>query len=269
MDIKGVLILILIILILYVLIKYALDGPKIHTGIVSAQQTQVIQAKNIATTNSAAGSNLHILFGSISMIGTTTLNITNLFLCELPEVLQRENKPISTRSWNKCTRSLSSHVFQPRNNVLEIYQTIESGQTQGAPSGNTVESAGFLASVCKVTNIPIQKWCHVLVSCYGRTQDIYLDGKLVKTCVMDGIAKVNKAADVVITPPIQIAENEASGSFSGATANYQYFPTSLNPQQVYEIYKKGFGGNWLTNLLNMEVKVTFSKNGQVQKEYKF
>ena len=36
-----------------------------------------------------------------------------------------------------------------------------------------------------VDNIPIQRWCHVMVSTNNRAVDIYIDGKLVKTGILD------------------------------------------------------------------------------------
>ena len=35
---------------------------------------------------------------------------------------------------------------------------------------------------------------------HGQTLDVYVDGKLHKTCVMEGVTKVNADADVYITP---------------------------------------------------------------------
>jgi len=82
---------------------------------------------------------------------------------------------------------------------------------------------------------------------------------------MDGTAKVDKDADLVITPAIL----GGRGSFNGNTSDYRYFPDGMNPQQAYDLYKKGFGGNWLSSLLNMQVTVSVSKNGKVEKEYTF
>jgi hypothetical protein len=39
-----------------------------------------------------------------------------------------------------------------------------------------------------VQNIPLQKWNHVIMTKSGSTIDIYIDGKLVKTSIMDGTA---------------------------------------------------------------------------------
>ena len=179
MDIKGVLVLILIILILYVLIKYALDGPKIHTGIVSAQQTQVIQAKNIATTNSAARSNFtHSIWFYINDWNYNIEYYKPLLVRATRSSAKEKTNQSQLVPGTNAHEACPAMFFQPRNNVLEIYQTIESGQTQGAPSGNTVESAGFLASVCKVTNIPIQKWCQVLVLLWKNTISIWTESLL-------------------------------------------------------------------------------------------
>ena len=86
---------------------------------------------------------------------------------------------------------------------------------------------------CNISNFPIQKWVNLIVSLYGRTLDVYLDGKLVRTCVLPGVAKVNKNADIFITP---------KGGFSGMTSNIKYWSDATNPQEAYEIYKDGFSG---------------------------
>ena len=74
---------------------------------------------------------------------------------------------------------------------------------------------------------------------YGRTIDLYLDGKLVKTCVMPGVPKIESGASVYVTP---------NGGFSGWTSSFKYWGESTNPQKAWDIYKQGYGGNWLGNL---------------------
>ena len=107
---------------------------------------------------------------------------------------------------------------------------------------------------CSVSNVPIQSWVKVLVSVTGRTLDIYLDGKLVKTCVMPGLAKIQQSEPLVITP---------SGGFSGYTANIQYFPNASNPQQAWNIYRNGYGGSILGNVINKyKLKVAILNNNK-------
>ena len=109
---------------------------------------------------------------------------------------------------------------------------------------------------CNVQNIPLQKWVHCLVSVYGKSLDVYIDGKLVRTCVLPGIAKVDVSKDMFITP---------LGGFSGFTSNTQFWANATNPQEAYNIYKKGFGGSALGNLFNKyRIKFVFVVDNQEQ-----
>ena len=106
---------------------------------------------------------------------------------------------------------------------------------------------------CMVSNIPIQKWVNLTLSVYGRTMDLYIDGKLVRTCLLPGIANVNNNADIYLTP---------KGGFNGWTSNLQYYPNSLNPQDAWNIYAKGYGGSMLSNLFgSYQVEVSLVQNG--------
>jgi hypothetical protein len=37
---------------------------------------------------------------------------------------------------------------------------------------------------CTIRNVQLQKWINITMSAYGNTLDLYLDGKLVRTCIM-------------------------------------------------------------------------------------
>jgi hypothetical protein len=99
---------------------------------------------------------------------------------------------------------------------------------------------------CTVRNVPIQKWTNLIISVYGRTLDTYLDGKLVRTCLLPGIAMVNNSSNVYVTP---------YGGFSGWTANFQYFPNPLNPQEAYNIYTAGYGGSSFSNPYQLQISL--------------
>ncbi len=103
------------------------------------------------------------------------------------------------------------------------------------------DNSSTSSHTCNVQNIPLQKWVHCLVSVYGKSMDVYIDGKLVRTCILPGVAKINNDTDLSITP---------LGGFSGLTSNFQFIPNATNPQEAYNIYKKGYGGSALGNLFN-------------------
>jgi hypothetical protein len=107
---------------------------------------------------------------------------------------------------------------------------------------------------CTIKNVPLQKWTCVLMSLYGRSLDLYLDGKLVRTCVLPGVAKVNKTAPIRITP---------EGGFDGYTARFMYFDQPTNPQEAWNIYKEGFasGGNIFEKY---KIKVSFLEDNVEQ-----
>jgi len=106
---------------------------------------------------------------------------------------------------------------------------------------------------CKVTNVPIQKWTNITISVFGTSLDVYMDGKLVKTCILDGIPNNTATEDVFITP---------LGGFSGWTSKFAYYPNPVNPQQAWDIYQAGYGASWLSNLFGQySMQVSFLQNG--------
>ena len=109
---------------------------------------------------------------------------------------------------------------------------------------------GPVVHECKIQNVSIQSWNNLIVSLYGRTLDVYLDGKLVRTCLLPGVAKINDSEKISITP---------SGGFAGWTSSYTYYPNASNPNKVYRIYQEGYeSGNFLTNLFGKyKLKVAF------------
>ncbi len=126
------------------------------------------------------------------------------------------------------------------NNIIVRTTTYPSGAGQSA-TGNV--------SSCKIKNFPLQKWVNLTVSLNGRTLDLYLDGKLVRTCVLPGVVKVNADSPLHITP---------SGGFSGWTSNLRYYTHGLNPQEAYNIYKEGPGTSGIFDFFEKyKVKVSY------------
>jgi hypothetical protein len=121
-------------------------------------------------------------------------------------------------------------------------------ETTVYPSSQSTTSSSH---TCNVDNVPVQKWVNVIISLYGRTLDVYIDGKLVRTCVLPGVAKIANNAPVYITP---------LGGFSGYTSNINYYANSLNPQEAYNIYRGGYGGSGLD--FPYKLKIEYLKDGK-------
>ena len=106
---------------------------------------------------------------------------------------------------------------------------------------------------CGVTNIPIQKWTNIIISVYGKALDVYINGKLVKTCVMQNIPTSPKGQGVTLSD---------NNGFSGYTSRFKYMNTPMDPQTAWNIYKKGWDESNLFNL-GYDVDVVVTKDGKV------
>ena len=132
---------------------------------------------------------------------------------------------------------------------LTCYGSSTSGSTN---TGNTV------VHKCELSNFPLQKWVNLIIGLNGQTLDVYVDGKLNRTCVLPGPA-AEASGDVTVTP---------GGGFNGYTANFQYWSQPVNPQQAYNIYKSGYGSTGLANMFgDYGIRVQFLENGQVDWDF--
>ena len=101
-------------------------------------------------------------------------------------------------------------------------------------------------NTCGIPNIPLQKWVCILVSIYGRSLDAYIDGKLVKTCILDNTANINFTSPITIT---------SGGGFSGKTAGFRFIGNSTNPEQAWNIYKEGVSDQSFLSRYGIRVQV--------------
>ena len=129
--------------------------------------------------------------------------------------------------------------------------TVTTALTYQSDTATTSTSSNI--DICEVANVPIQKWVNLVISVYGRTLDTYIDGKLVRTCLLTNIAKVNSDTDVYVTP---------SGGFDGWTSKFQYFANALNPQEAYNIYAAGYGNGMFSN--TYQIQLSLIQNGNVE-----
>ena len=111
----------------------------------------------------------------------------------------------------------------------------------------------------EIVNIPIQKWVNLFFSVYGRTIDVYIDGKLVRTGILPGTAKITPTANIYLTP---------NGGFNGWTSKLQYWNTSSNPQMAWDTYMAGYGAGLFSNLFGKyKVKVALLTDNQEKAQF--
>ena len=107
---------------------------------------------------------------------------------------------------------------------------------------------------CSIPRVPTQQWVNVVVSISTSSVDIYVDGKLQKTCVTNGQMQVIPNTNIYISPKGQ--------GFQGWNSRFKYWTKYMTPQQVWNIYRQGYGNNF--NLGNYKLTLGVY-NGDVEK----
>jgi len=88
-----------------------------------------------------------------------------------------------------------------------------------------------VSTICDLPEIDLQRWVHLVVAVNGRTVDVYMDGKLSRSCVLPANFKVD--------PSGYSATMLAYGGFGGQISNTTMYDAALNPEAVYKNYMQG------------------------------
>lgn len=89
---------------------------------------------------------------------------------------------------------------------------------------------------CDIPSVDLQKWVQVTVSLNNKTCDVYIDGKLARSCILPSFFKVDKASP-------QLTATDFRG-FGGFISNISVYNYALNPEQVWRLYMSGPGPNY-------------------------
>lgn len=110
---------------------------------------------------------------------------------------------------------------------------------------------------CDIAEFPLQKWAHLIVSFNGSAMDVYLDGKLIKSCVVNIGSQLNTTQSIILGDKVQ--------NDFGFITNVKLKTTPIAPQEAWDIYAEGFGGSPWSDLLNKyKVKLSFLVDNQEQ-----
>jgi hypothetical protein len=85
---------------------------------------------------------------------------------------------------------------------------------------------------CDVMNIDLQRWINLTISVNGRVIDVYMDGKLTRSCVLSNlpIASQDKPQAITLGGPL---------GFSGYFGTTQFSGSALSPDKIYSLYQAG------------------------------
>ena len=117
------------------------------------------------------------------------------------------------------------------------------------------------ATDCEISDFPLQKWVNLLISFNGTAMDVYVDGKLVKSCVVNMGSEIAKTESIILGDDPTTVNNIDVGFIT----NVKLKATPIAPQEAWDIYSQGFGGSPWSDLLNKyKVKLSFIVDNQEQ-----
>lgn len=118
-------------------------------------------------------------------------------------------------------------TLHPTDNSLNVKVAIY-------PAGTTTSTTNAAGDVytCTVENVPLQAWFAVSVTVFQRNLDIYINGQLVKSCVLPGVPKL-ASGDATI--------GSTTTGFSGNVCTMKYLPRGLVPSDAMSFFSAGTG----------------------------
>ena len=236
MELKSIILTVIVILVIFLIINALTSKSNTLSSMQDGNVEKIIPASDLSSSTN----------------NTSNFTYSVWFYIEDWTYRYGQEKVILTRidSDRNPSPQIALGAFQ--NNLNVSLQTYPDGS-------NTDTSSVSQTHNCNIKNVPIQSWVNALISVNGRTLDVYIDGKLVRTCVMPGVARIAANAPVIITP---------GGGFSGYTAEIKYWPNATNPQEAWNIYRSGYGGSILGNLFNKyRIKVAFLEDNKEQSSF--
>lgn len=133
----------------------------------------------------------------------------------------------------RIASSANSNVMSPRiylsptENTLNVRISLFADNSAGAATPGA-ETTGD-SQVCSVENVPLQSWFAVSMTVFQRNLDIYINGRLVKSCVLTGIPRP-ATGDMILCD---------AGGFSGTICNVNYYNKMIAPDDAKAFHNKG------------------------------
>ena len=115
-----------------------------------------------------------------------------------------------------------------------------------------VYSSGLTENLelCDLPEVELQKWVSVAVVLSGKTCDVYMDGKLTRSCVLPNFYRVDPTG-----VKMKLLDYGGFEGYLGDVSTYNY---ALNPDQIYRMYMTGPTDNqssflsWIQNIFDVK-----------------
>lgn len=146
-----------------------------------------------------------------------------------------KKKDVIKRADTTSSSVFNPHIsLHPTDNTLTISvsvfpdETGKTSKTEPAPA-NGGSGATDDVFVCEIPNIPLQAWFAVSMTVFDRNMDVYIDGRLVKSCFLSGVPKP-AVGDIQVTP---------NGGYSGYMCGLSHMPRMITPGDSMNFFAAG------------------------------
>lgn len=95
-------------------------------------------------------------------------------------------------------------------------------------------------STCDYKSLDLSTWNNVCLVMNSKTLEIYLNGKLVKSCVYHSYFRVDNSG-------LKVSYLQQQANFDGYLSRIQLFNNVLNPDEIYKNYLQGPDGKSITS----------------------
>ena len=121
---------------------------------------------------------------------------------------------------------------------------------------NRQTESGLLDNMhtCDIPELSLQRWVNIAIAVNGKTVDVYIDGKLSRSCILSTPFKVDAGYNAYLL---------GYGGFGGQISTTMMHDTALNPEEVYKNYMAGPEpitslGGLLSSYFAPNIKITVS-----------
>lgn len=238
MNLLTIFVFVLIIVLIYVVYKLMTKTTSTVSGFSDASRSTMVPCKDDINTTNNYGYSVWLY---IDAWDTTAIRLIN--------------KNLLTRCDSNGVPLFKMYLDDAQNNLKLIMR-------------------GNETSTCTISNIQLQKWINLTMSVYGNTVDLYLDGKLVRTCIMATLPTgLNSTDDLYIGGGYDLDSatqkiTPADGDLKGYISNVVYKANYFTPEEAWSIYSDGYSGAGMFDFLH-SYKLNFSvtNNNQVMSQF--
>jgi hypothetical protein len=164
------------------------------------------------------------------------------------------------------TSSLKTLLFlglMPTNGTVVVHQgTDDATEPNVGTFGITPSSSSSVYSAtdrCNIVNgIEYQRWVLIGIVANGRTLDVYIDGKLSRSCVYKGLNSLGVSdgkAKITVG-----RSSPTTGKINGVYSTTDYFNYALTPDIMWGIYQSGPSitttGSFFANMFNTNIDLS-------------